>query len=248
MTTWEHASSKLGNVTEDARKIAKEIFDAAQAAGHDVWFIWGDGAQEEHSQNHTKGKPVFDFMVRTEAAGDFVRDYTWTHRQRLGLQHTIWEQHITSTVNQPGVRRKMPDRGNPTANHFDHNHSLFFKKTYVPPVSTTPVDYPASGRLDVDGELGPKTIAKWQRVMGTPVDGVITPGDSLLVRAVQRHLAARVNHRLVVDGDGIYQDGRQYKTVGALQTYLGTPVDLRISMPRSQVVMALQRRLNEDRF
>lgn len=117
-------------------------------------------------------------------------------------------------------------------------------------IGGTPVNNPSNpgGQLDVDGELGPRTISKWQRVMGTPVDGVITPGNSDLVRAVQRKLKATVNNNLVVDGDGIYQNNRRYKTAEALQRYLGSPVDGIISAPVSLVVKALQRRLNEDRF
>ncbi len=247
MSEWSYVSSKLGNVTDKARKIAQEVFEAAKAAGVDIWFIWGDGQEMDHKLNHTEGRPVLDFMVRTEWEGDWVRNYIWEHRARLGLKHVIWEQHITSTVNQPGVRRKMADRGNPTANHYDHNHGEWYGGGYVAPnPGTTPVgDKPL---LDVDGELGPKTIAKWQQVMGTPVDGKITPGNSDLVRAVQRRLRSTVNPNLAVDGDGIYQNNQYYKTVVALQTYLGTGVDGRISAPVSQVVKALQRRLNENRF
>ena len=47
-------------------------------------------------------------MVNDEAAGDFVRDYVWANRKRLGLEHVIWEQHITSTKVQPFGRRKKP--------------------------------------------------------------------------------------------------------------------------------------------
>lgn len=107
---------------------------------------------------------------------------------------------------------------------------------------------PSTEKLLVDGILGPKTIAKWQKVMGTTIDGKIDEKDSQLVRAVQTKLQKTVDHRLVVDGQGIRQDGRRYKTVGALQRYLGSPVDMIMSKPVSQVVKALQRRLNQDRF
>lgn len=102
--------------------------------------------------------------------------------------------------------------------------------------------------LIVDGELGPKTIARWQQIMGTPVDGKIDEWYSVLVEAVQRKLNATVDHRLIIDGVGIAQDGNKYKTVGALQRYLKSPVDQVISRSNSLVVKALQRRLNEDRF
>jgi hypothetical protein len=246
MSDWSYVSSKLGNVTPKARSIAQEVFEAAKEAGHDVWFIWGDGKDMDHSLNHTHGRPVLDFMVRNIGALRWVRNYVWEHRARLGLKHVIAEQHITSTVVSPGVRRKMADRGDATANHYDHAHVEWYGGGYVGrPPATTPIDNP---HLVVDGELGPKTITRWQQIMGTTVDGVITPGDSDLVRAVQARLKATVDSRLVIDGDGIYQNGKRYKTIGALQQYLGTPVDQFLSVPQSSAVKALQRRLNENRF
>lgn len=120
------------------------------------------------------------------------------------------------------------------------------------PTPSTPPSSPSTppsttAKLVVDGALGPKTIAKWQKVMGTPVDGVISPVSDLVV-AVQRKLKSTVDHRLVIDGVGIRQDGRRYKTVGALQRYLGSPVDEVMSKPVSEVVKAVQRRLNTGRF
>jgi hypothetical protein len=111
-----------------------------------------------------------------------------------------------------------------------------------------PGEVPVSdSHLSVDGKLGPKTIAKWQRVMGTPVDGKISsPSD--LVKAVQTKLKSTVDASLKVDGYGIVQGGKRSKTIGALQRYLKSPVDEYISSPVSEVVKALQRRLNEDRF
>lgn len=103
-----------------------------------------------------------------------------------------------------------------------------------------------SGALDVDGQLGPNTIRTWQRIMGTVQDGVITPipGYSNLVAAVQRHLNSHIGAGLTVDGQGIQQDGRVYATVRALQRYLGTPQDGKLSSPVSECVRALQGRLN----
>lgn len=113
---------------------------------------------------------------------------------------------------------------------------------------TTPTPTPGPTALAVDGDLGPKTIRRWQETMHTPVDGVIS-ATSDLVMAVQRHLNAHgAKPKLVVDGKGIRQDGKVYKTAKALQKYLGTPADGIIDKKDSAVVRALQRRLNEGRF
>lgn len=117
------------------------------------------------------------------------------------------------------------------------------------PVKPTPSKPDAPTKLPkvaVDGKLGPDTIKLWQRIMGTPVDGKISE-TSDLVKAVQRKLRV-VDARLVVDGKGIVQDGRSYKTIGVLQRYLNSPVDQVFDKPVSEGVKALQRRLNTGKF
>ena len=142
MSTWEHVSSKLGAVHPATKAKAKEIYDAAKAAGHDIWFMWGMGGGKEHGSGN-----ALDLMVKNEAAGDWVRNYIWANRARLRLRHVIWEQHITSTVVQPGVRRKMEDRGSTTENHYDHNHVWFLDdRAYVPPKDGKPVQPPVTSK------------------------------------------------------------------------------------------------------
>lgn len=114
------------------------------------------------------------------------------------------------------------------------------------------VPKPTETALKVDGELGPKTITRWQEVMGTTVDGVISD-PSELVEAVQRTLNDAGAHdkdgrKLVIDGRGIEQNGVRTHTIYALQVYLGTPRDGIMSVPVSDVVKALQKRLNTGRF
>ena len=135
--SYKTVSAKLGNIQPATRAISEEIFNAAKAAGHEIWYMWGMGSSSEHATGR-----ALDLMVRNEAAGDWIRNYIWKHRRRLRLQHVIWEQHITSTVTSPGVRRKMEDRGSVTENHYDHIHVLFFAGSYQKPSSdsdsTTP--------------------------------------------------------------------------------------------------------------
>lgn len=101
----------------------------------------------------------------------------------------------------------------------------------------------APAALDVDGYLGTKTISRWQQVMGTPVDGVISSPSSTLIRAVQ--------NKLIACGIGVGRFGADGvmgpDTIRAMEKYLGTPVDGFISRP-STMIRALQGRLNEGRF
>lgn len=147
MSTFAFASSKLGKVAPETYSIAREIHAAAAKAGHDIWFMWGIGSSGEHATGH-----ALDLMVRNEAAGDFVRNYIWANRKRLRLRHVIWEQHITSTVVQPGVRRLMADRGNSTENHYDHNHVWFYPGAYQAPSLVTPVVRPKPKPKPVPGK------------------------------------------------------------------------------------------------
>jgi hypothetical protein len=117
----------------------------------------------------------------------------------------------------------------------------------VAPVQPKPTQPKKPIPLKTDGKLGPKTIARWQRIMGTKVDGVISPVSDL-VKAVQRSLNGKIKAGLKVDGKGIHQDNHKYLTVKALQRYLNTPRDGKMSVPESQVVQALQRRLNSGKF
>jgi hypothetical protein len=119
------------------------------------------------------------------------------------------------------------------------------------PSGVTPVVQPptsARAQLAVTGKLDRATIRRWQQIMGTPVDGTISRPRSSLVLAVQLHLNSRIGAGLALDGDGIVQDGNRYHTVAAIQRYLGTPVDGRLSEPRSMAVQAIQRRLNTGWF
>lgn len=102
--------------------------------------------------------------------------------------------------------------------------------------------------LREDGILGPRTISRWQQIMGTSADGVISPVSDL-VKAVQRHLNANgASPKLPVDGKGIRQDGKVYQTVRALQRYLGTTADGILTPGGSLAVRVLQRRLNTGSF
>lgn len=157
MSDYNYVSAKLGSITGPTKSKSKELYDAAKAAGHEIWYMWGKGTSSEHATGR-----ALDLMVRNEAAGDWIRNYIWKNRQRLRLQHVIWEQHITSTVTQPGVRRKMADRGSVTENHYDHVHVLFFEGTYQKPGSENDSVDPAPDKKKTNEEVAREVIAgKW---------------------------------------------------------------------------------------
>lgn len=135
-SSYETVSAKLGKVEAATKSISREVFDAAKAAGHEIWYMWGYDPNAGNPEHHS-GRAL-DFMVHNHAAGQWVRNYIWNNRKRLRLQHVIWEQHITSTVTSPGVVRKMADRGSPTENHMDHVHALFFAGRYQKPSPSSP--------------------------------------------------------------------------------------------------------------
>lgn len=105
--------------------------------------------------------------------------------------------------------------------------------------------------IRVDGRIGSATVSQWQRVMRTPVDGVISgqyrvnyrPSmysvsyhnhrGSALIRAVQRKLGVRV--------DGLL--GPQ--TIRAIQRYLGVRVD---GVLGPETARAIQARINRGYF
>ena len=111
-----------------------------------------------------------------------------------------------------------------------------------------PAGQARGGVLAVDGGLGRLTITRWQEVMGTPADGIISP-VSTLVRVVQSKLNGfGYTPRLVLDGRGIAQNNSKTHTIDALQWHLGTVRDGRLSLPVSGAVKALQTRLNAGTF
>lgn len=227
----------------------------AQVSGHNPDDTPGVRAEDQDSDNIAEWRAL-DFMIgggfTASDAQKLYNDLTSEPENQQRLLYVIYNEKIRSA--STGWTERRYTGSNPHKDHVhasgeadaDSNESPWKLSDWGDGGSNVPpgVDEP----LEVDGKLGPKTIAKWQKIMGTTIDGVIDEDDSELVRAVQRRLKETVDHRLVVDGQGIYQNGKPYKTVGALQRYLKSPVDQVLSVPVSQCIKALQRRLNEDRF
>lgn len=109
---------------------------------------------------------------------------------------------------------------------------------------------PSTPQIAVDGVAGPATIKRWQQVLGTPVDGVVSGQLNVNYRpaltAVQHGNGGSTLIRKVQSILGTTQDGLfGPNTIKALQRYLGVNAD---GIFGPQTVKALQNRLNTGRF
>jgi len=208
------------------KKYSNRLFKAGQNRDPRM-----DGWREFFGQTDDDGGVEgWDFSKKTTSTAD--KSHLW---------HIHMSEHrgfITSTVNKEAALSVLKGE---TLAEYQARGGKLVTDTITPP--------PSSGsKLTVNGHLDSATIKRWQQIMHTPQDGVISRPRSELVIAVQKHLNSALHVSLRVDGDGIVQNNRQYETVGMLQRYLGTKVDYRLSTPVSECIKALQARLNAGRF
>jgi hypothetical protein len=78
------------------------------------------GGYDNHGE-HSSGRAI-DFMISDPSLGQAVADWARAHASELDLFDILWQQHIWTPVRASEGWRSMPDRGSPTANHFDHVH------------------------------------------------------------------------------------------------------------------------------
>ncbi len=60
--------------------------------------------------------------MATGALGQAVADYVLANAGALGVRDIIWAQRIWTPEQASAGWRWMEDRGDPTANHYDHVH------------------------------------------------------------------------------------------------------------------------------
>lgn len=231
----------------------------ARHTGVTIYGI-GDAAHQKQSSDHNEDDSglrtpqtdtdnipehrAIDVMVGTgftkADADQLCYDLTHNEANKSRLTLVIWNGYEYSKRNGWKKVKRTSDF------HYDHLHASGDANDddneagWI--LGGTPGSPSVDEELDVDGDLGPKTIRKWQKVMGTTVDGRIDDTDSELIKAVQRRLNDTIGAGLKVDGDW----GK--RTTRALQQYLGTPVTGAFSSSNSTLIKALQRRLNENRF
>lgn len=78
------------------------------------------GGYSPHGE-HSSGRAL-DIMTSDLALGNAIADFLRAHASELDLFDVIWQQHIWTPVRAGEGWRAMPDRGSPTANHYDHVH------------------------------------------------------------------------------------------------------------------------------
>lgn len=170
-----------------------------------------------------------------------------------GYQNTPWnEGAYACVIRQYSASGRLPGyNGNLDLNKFYGDGATYDK--YVTGGNTGPA---STGTLAIDGNVGPATVRRWQQVMGTTVDGIISgqvvpdgrtywrpaidssivhygAGGSDLIRAVQRHLGCSV--------DGLLGPA----TIRAIQAHYGLAQDASFGPATAR---ALQSALNQGRF
>jgi hypothetical protein len=83
--------------------------------------VSGYGGLRGSGDNHGTGRAV-DIMVGSSGLGGQIAAYVRANATALGVSEVIWEQHIWTVQRSSEGWRAMPDRGSPTANHYDHVH------------------------------------------------------------------------------------------------------------------------------
>ena len=160
---------QLGAVTNATRAIAHETLNGCAAAGHG-WLSQVYGYNPASVPEHSVGRAI-DYMCNREQ-GDWIADFLWTNRKRLGLNWIIWRQRIRSTTPGKGNGwRAMEDRGDPTQNHMDHVHA-FFNGCYTPPADKgKPFRFDLL-MLSINGKGGSSgNVALVEKWLGNTVDG-----------------------------------------------------------------------------
>lgn len=197
-----------GGIDPQIQLAATEVVLAAKAAGHEIRSIsWFNPAStpEHHVPGMAGQKGVaVDFMC-DRATGDFIADYLWQHRARLGLCWEIWRDRIRST--SPGKPGTWQNRGK--GDHYDHVHGNFghlvgtsgqgkvTKITYKPLTGVQP----SAGTVWLDrlvpGVTDSDSVRAVQRALGIQQTGSYDLATVAAVKAYQAKLGDTVRDGLL---------------------------------------------------
>lgn len=173
------------------------------------------GVRADPLSDHPSGRAV-DLMISSAYAnfrsgdavayGTSVAEWVKSHQAELGVQYIIWRQHIWNIGRASEGWRPMSDRGNPTANHFDHVHVTTYGNAAKPQAPTSSVPAGAVvpvARYTISARFG--QVGSWSRYhtgldfaasIGTPVraadGGVVThAGYSTMASWAGRYVSIR---------------------------------------------------------
>lgn len=78
------------------------------------------GWRDDSGSYHSQGRAI-DAMISGEAGWE-VANWARSHAAELGITEVVYAQKIWTAQRASEGWRSMPDRGNDTANHYDHVH------------------------------------------------------------------------------------------------------------------------------
>jgi len=102
---------------------AMKVLNAVRAAYPQLSSF--GGARSQRGSDHSTGQAI-DIMIPSyssgagRALGDAIAAFVQSHAAELNVDYVIWRQRIWNPGR--GGWRGMADRGDATANHFDHVH------------------------------------------------------------------------------------------------------------------------------
>lgn len=111
---------QLGGVQSQTSIVANTL-----GSMFDIKTVGGYRRGDADPYGHTVGLAL-DFMINDlrdgTGTGNRLAAYAKDHADELGVAYVVWRQRIWSVARSDEGWRAMPDRGNPTDNHFDHVH------------------------------------------------------------------------------------------------------------------------------
>ncbi|TDC53624.1 SH3 domain-containing protein [Jiangella ureilytica] len=110
----ESGSSVEDGLTQDAIRVHRAVCAAFPQVTSYGGLRPGDGGE------HGSGRAL-DIMIRG-SVGDQIAAYVRDNYRELGVSEVIWEQRIWTVERASDGWRWMEDRGDDTANHYDHVH------------------------------------------------------------------------------------------------------------------------------
>lgn len=244
----KRAKKAEGGIGDNAHKTRTSSHNPDDTAGVKAEHNDGDGKHEVRARDFDKNLNASDGMTMENVVQLWVKKARegkmWWVRYII-FNGRIWHKRDNFVTHVYTGSNKHPDHAHVNGDFTQHADEVTGTNWYLDELAPAPKP-PSSGPkpskpapLVVDGALGPKTCKRLQQELGVPQTGKM---DSRTVRALQVKLRALVDHRLAVDGI------LGPKSIAAFQRYLKSPVDGVISHPRSQMVMALQRRLNAGKL